>query len=598
MKILPTAFKYLKRYPLPSAAILSLSIAAASFEGAGFGMLIPLVQSMVSAGSGMSVKIPLAGDLTRFLPANQAQRISFLLLSLFFILALKNVFVYFFHVSVSKLKYRFVRDLKVGLLNNVIEYDLKFFDSFKTGHFMAAINRETARMGEFMGQALNLAALSVRIAAYAVLLFLISWKTSLVVFALAAVILSPLELMMKKLEALGARISQAAAEGNFRLSEIINGIRLIKGSGREELEKKAFQAATEEVFRSTCTSGKYMAVFGPLSETSIFGLIVLISLFLINVKKMDIGNVFPFIATYLFVFSKTLSQLNLFNSHRSQAVNNLAAFERYERFYDKKDKKTIKSGDKIIDKFNEAIEFNNVSFSYVCDRPVLTDIRLRIPRGKITAFVGISGVGKSTLVNLIMRFYDVDSGSITIDGINLKALNLNGWRKKIGFVSQDIFIFNMSVKDNISYGHAGIEDRKIIEAAEAAGAHDFTMNMPDGYDTVLGERGVRLSGGQKQRISIARAIIHDPEILILDEATSSLDTETEKMIKSAVERLAKGRTVIAIAHRLSTVVDADNIIVLDKGKIAEDGTHQELITKNGLYKRLYEAQFNMQALKL
>ena len=239
----------------------------------------------------------------------------------------------------------------------------------------------------------------------------------------------------------------------------------------------------------------------------------------------------------------------------------------------------------------EEISFNNVSFAYTKGRNVLDDINLKARAGEIAAIVGTSGVGKTTLVNLIPRFYDCLSGSITIDGKDIKEVTIKSLRTQIGVVTQEVILFNDTVANNISYGNANISEEEVTQAAKAANAHSFIINLPNGYDTVVGDRGALLSGGERQRITIARAVLKDPAILILDEATSSLDSESEEMIQEAINNLMKDRTVFVIAHRLSTIKHANKIIVLDKGKIVESGIHEELIKKGKVYKRLYEMQF-------
>lgn len=592
MELITVAYKYLKRYPVLTAIVLFSIIMASLFEGASFGMLIPLIQGMTNDGVDMLGNLPFSGYLRPFfLSYTQLTLVSFIFITLFLILLAKNIFVYLSSTLIAKLKLILIRDSRVNLMNNLLEYDIKYFDSIKTGHIISNINAETQRMGDFIFSVLQLFVLSGKVLVFILLLFSISWKISILIFALIAIVLVPIELILKRVKRLGSRLSQVLADYNYKLIELLGGVRLIKICATEDFEKQDFKSYADKIYKTWFKSNKYGNLIIPLSEVFIFGLIVLFFTISINVMKIDFKNTFAFIATYLLVLARMLTQLNNLNGMRSDALSGLAAFGSYEALCDKRGKKTIFTGDRIIDNFSDSIEFKNVSFFYLPGREVLDNINIKIPKGKMTAVVGASGVGKSTMVNLIPRFYEVSSGEILIDGINLKDFKLGEWRRKIGFVSQDIFIFNASVKANISYGHDRLPEEKIVYAARAANAHDFIMNLPEKYDTILGERGIKLSGGEKQRISISRAIIHNPEILILDEATSSLDTETERLIREAVERLTRGRTVIAIAHRLSTILHADKIIVLDEGRVVEEGRHEDLLRKNSLYKRLYDAQF-------
>lgn len=594
MKLLSIAARYLKKYPALSWGILFSVIITSFFEGASFGMLIPLMQSMMTSSPAFLKKIAILGHLG-FSSLSQPETISLIFGLMFLVVVIKNAFLYLTNILIAKLRFGIIRDLRTGLMDNLLGYDLGFFDKVRAGHIFGNINTETERMGNFMLAVLQFLSLLGRVVIFIAILFLMSLKISVIIFLLIASVLMPIELIMRKLKRISARTSDAIADYNYKLTELINGIRLIKASGTEEMEARSFRSKINNICHFHYLSNKYIYAIIPLSEVFIFGLIVMFFIIFINAAKIDFADSFPFIATYLLVLVKMLTQLNALNSLRSQAMSNLAAFTNYEKMYDKKDKMAIMGGDKEVINFSGSIKFKGVRFSYINGRNILDNIDIEIPQGKITAFIGASGAGKSTLVNLILRFYDIESGEISVDEIHLKELELKKWRKKIGFVSQDVFLFNASVKENISYGYEGLADENIIKAAMAANAHNFIMELPDKYDTVLGERGLKLSGGQRQRISIARAIIHNPEILILDEATSSLDTETEKLINEAIGRLTKDRTVIAIAHRFSTILHADNIIVLNEGRVIEMGNHADLLAKKGLYKKLYDAQAYSQA---
>jgi len=591
MTLLGAAVKYLKRYSATAWFVMATIILQSLFEGVSFGMLIPVIQRMTTDQGSVFAKIPVVKDHWAGV-LKPMDELLMLFIVMFIFIVLKNIFVYISNLYTTKLRLMVVRDLGVRIMDNVLGYDMKYVDTVRSGHIIGAVNVETLRVGELVQAMLQFITYAAKITAYVAVLFLISWQSSIAVFILMAIVFIPLEVLMRAIKRLGASISRAISDSNHYLHEILGGFRLIRMFGTEDAERKRFGAAQQAVYSSSYNGAKSINLIVPLSEVLILGLVIVLFAAVTRAVTVSVEGLFPLLATYLVVLTKMLTQLNSMNGVRSKALNNLAAVSVCEEMCVPEGKKAIKDGTRDIAKFSDMICFQKVLFCYRPGIYVLKDIDLVIPKGKTLALVGESGAGKSTLVNLITRLYDFTEGEITVDGIPLKDLKMRAWRNKIGFVSQDTFIFNASVRANIAYGSVSASAEDVTAASRAANAHEFITELPQGYDTVLGERGVTLSGGQKQRLSIARAILHNPEILIMDEATSSLDTETEKLITQAIARLTEGRTVIAIAHRLSTILHADSIVVLQKGSVAEQGTHAELIGRGMIYKRLYDTQFS------
>jgi ABC-type multidrug transport system fused ATPase/permease subunit len=593
MKIIIVAFKYLKQYPALAAMALGSMIAASFFEGISFGMLVPLIQSMISTESG---SVSALVFIQRLVPVNIASSpnmaITTIFIGLFMILCLKNSFLYISSMLIARLRLTVTRDLSVNLMDRLIRYDISYFDQAKTGHLLTHIDAETNRIGTFILNVLNFISLAIRVAAYVCVLIVISWQASAILFILVIIVLLPLELVMKRLAVLSEKLSQALAGFNFKMLEILQGIRLIKERGTEKQESANFRAVAEEMYQCHYSVNRYTSMLVPLSETVIVGLITVLFVGLLRYSQVNTAASFPFVAAYMAILTKALTQLNQMNTTRSTALANVAALTNYEKMYDERGKKTIMSCGIEVRALSGSIDFEGVSFCYEPGKPVFSGISFVIPYGKVLAIVGPSGAGKTTLVNLIMRFYDPVEGRILADGIELKQLDVIAWRRRIGFVSQNLFLFNASVKQNIAYGVAGATDEQILTAATIAHADEFIQKLPQKYDTIIGERGVQLSGGQRQRLSIARAVVENPEILILDEATSSLDSETELCIKDALDAVMANRTVIAIAHRLATINRADKIIVMDNGAIVAQGAHAELIKSSALYRKLYNTQFD------
>jgi subfamily B ATP-binding cassette protein MsbA len=380
------------------------------------------------------------------------------------------------------------------------------------------------------------------------------------------------------------------------LHETITGNRIVKAFNTENWEMSRFRNAARRLFRANLRSVAASAISSPLMD--IFGMIGVALLLLFGREQIKDGRMTPgiFVAFITAVFSlyNPVRKFALFNNNFQQA---LGASEEIFKFMDVDDDVKEKPRAKILPRFTSNVRFENVDFAYPVEgngdanRDALRNITLEVRRGEVLAIVGSSGAGKSTLVHLIPRFFDVTAGRLLIDGIDVRDVTLASLREQVGIVTQDTVLFNDTVRNNIAYGQPHVPMKEVEAAARAALAHDFILGLPAGYDTVIGERGVRLSGGERQRLAIARALLKNAPVLILDEATSALDSESEALVQSALHNLMSGRTVFVIAHRLSTVRRADRIVVIENGSIAEIGAHEDLMKELGTYRRLYELQF-------
>ncbi len=423
--------------------------------------------------------------------------------------------------------------------------------------------------------------------------FFISWKLTLISMVTVPISVLLIIYLGKKLKKYSIRVQEKLGEFTSVISENIYGGKIIRAFGMEDFEKKRFEFKLKDYFRSLMKSAVYNDMTRPLTEI----VSVALGVFIIWYAGREIfsgSSLAPeeFIGFLLIIF-QLMAPIKDFSSVSNRIQESYASAIRIFEIIDAKPDIYDKPGAKDKTVFESDIEFKNVSFTYnTAERMILDDINFKISKNENIAIVGLSGAGKSTMVDLLPRFYDATSGEIQIDGENIKDIKLKSLRNLFGIVTQEIILFNDTIKNNIAFGQENIPLDEIIKAAKNANAHDFIKQTENGYDTVIGERGIRLSGGQKQRIAIARALLKNAPIMILDEATSSLDTESEQLIQEAIERLMQNRTSIVIAHRLSTIKDADRIVVIDDGRIANVGTHDELLNdETSIYKKLYEMQF-------
>ncbi|MGK7346417.1 MAG: lipid A export permease/ATP-binding protein MsbA [Candidatus Nitrospinota bacterium M3_3B_026] len=485
-----------------------------------------------------------------------------------------------------------VRDIRDDLYTRLQRLSLRFYSTRKTGALMSRITNDVNQIQDAVSIVVyDLLRESLTMLALLGVVFYRDWK-----LALAAVFVLPfsgilITRMGRLLRGVSRRSQEAMAELNSMLSETFTGIRVVQAFGMEGYEIERFKKKNQDYVDTIKQAIKINELSSPLLEfIGAFGMAAIIWYGGARViaGETTVGSFFSFL-TALFMLYTPIAKLSRANNKIQQAM---AAAERIFSLLDTRSEIVEKKDAAELAPLRDRIEFSSVSFSYEPGKPVLEDINLTTRKGEIAALVGPSGAGKSTLVNLIPRFFDVTGGAILFDGVDIRDVKVDSLRRQIGIVTQDVFLFHDTIAANIAYGRADAKMDEIEKAARDAYAHDFIMETPGGYNTVIGDRGLRLSGGQRQRLSIARAIMKDPAVMILDEATSALDTESEKIVQKALMNLMKGRATFVIAHRLSTILTADIIVVMDKGRIVETGSHGELMKMNGFYKRLFELQFS------
>ena len=488
-----------------------------------------------------------------------------------------------------------VTDLRDELYNDILRRSAAFFSRHSTGKLVSTIVSDVERV-QF--------ALSSVLAEFLQQLFILIFTVVVVIllggrFAWILGLFVPVIIYLGS--KIGRRVRHTTRRGQDKLADIqnilhetITGNRIVKAFGMEKWESERFKGAGRRLFRANLRSVAAAAVSSPVMD--ILGSIAIALLLLLGRERIkahlfSTGTFFAFIVA-VFKLYDPIRKFALFNNNFQQA---LGASSEIFRFMASADEVTEKPGAKVLPRFRKSIVFENVTFSYNSDDPetrdILREINLEVSTGEVLAIVGSSGAGKSTLVHLIPRFFDVNSGRLLIDGEDVRDVTLASLRSQIGIVTQETVLFNDTVRNNIAYGQPRVAQDAVVLAAQAALAHDFIQDLPEGYDTVIGERGVRLSGGERQRIAIARALLKNAPILILDEATSALDSESEALVQSALQNLMAGRTVLVIAHRLSTGRRADRIVVLENGAISDMGTHEALMQRLGTYRRLYDLQF-------
>jgi subfamily B ATP-binding cassette protein MsbA len=488
-----------------------------------------------------------------------------------------------------------IRDIRLNLYRHFHKLSLGYFTEEKKGILISRIINDVQIIRDSMIAVINsLFRDPPSIIIYTIVLFIFNWQLTILIFAMLPIIALILARIGQSLRRRSIRSQERIATTTSILDETFGAMRIVKAFGMEEYEVNRFRESERSYFNLIISLVRRRGLASPITEViGVFAVTTILyfigSQIITGQSDMTPGAFFVYLGIFFQMMPslKTLGQaLNQVQEGRAAAERVFNVLDTEPKIFDAPDAVELKS-------FNESIQYKDVNFKYEKSDLILKNINLEIKKGEILAIVGPSGSGKSSLVDLIPRFYDVESGAVLIDGTDVRKIKIKSLRELVGIVTQETILFNDTIRNNIAYGIKNPPMDKIIEAAQAANAHNFISEIENGYDTLIGDRGIKLSGGERQRLSIARALLKNPPILILDEATSSLDTESEILVQQAIERLMKGRTSIVIAHRLSTVQNADMIIVLNEGKIVERGSHNELLKLNGLYSKLYNMQFNL-----
>jgi subfamily B ATP-binding cassette protein MsbA len=589
---------FLRPHAWRMAAAMASNMAGAVVDAFAFTLLIPFLNALFRQPQLVPESLGWIADLQRRMigamldpeaPMDSLRAVIFLILAL--VLA-KNVLLWLGGQLGAGLQEFVTRDLRDGVFRHLQRLPLSYFQRTKTGQIMSTVLADTEQtrlvITELVTRTLQNGTMII---ANIAILLKISPRLTFIALVIAPLLTLAMQPILRKLRRGHRRLRGEYGEITSVVQEVISGVRLVKSFRGEPYEDARFRSANDSFANGAARITRISFLSSPLTE--LIGTTIAVLILWIGAQQvltqgtMDGAQLIVF----MIIVMRLLPPLKQFSQMPTTAQQSLAAAERLFAVLDLETEAARDRGTRVVDGLRDGIEFERVTFAYE-QEPVLRDVSFRARRGDIVALVGPSGAGKSTLVDLIPRFYEPTSGRITLDGVDTRDIRLDSLRALTGVVSQDTVLFNDSVIRNIAYGAAGSKSREdVIRAAKDANAHEFILELPHGYETMLGERGTRLSGGQRQRLAIARALLSDPPILILDEATSALDTESERLVQEAIGRLIEGRTVFVIAHRLSTVAHASQILVLDRGVVVERGTHDELLGRHGVYHRLHSLQF-------
>lgn len=585
--------RFAKPYPVLILITILLGFSGALFNGVSTALIVPVILKIV----GQEVNLQGAPGILQLIisPFDQVPenyRIGVMAGAILGVIALKNLANYISLLTSSSLSRKITADMREAGIRMLLKVDIDYYAKMKVGDLINRLGVEIGRASTIIGNLVKLITLSITILVFVSFLLSISWQLTIASTALIYLVTLVSQYFVNRSNKLGKQLSELSKGYSIAVLEVLNGIRLVKATGNEKREyeriKKLIRSREKADFEDQVNS----QAIPPISEVMGIASLLMI-VFLSRILFVEqVAAVSTVLLTYLLILLRLLPLVSQFNSLRSTFASITASLDIVGQFLGLDDKSCMVNGKLKYKKLQQGVHFKNVSFTYPNqERQVLKDVDLYLPSGTTLALVGGSGTGKSTLADLLPRFYDPTSGCITFDGIDLREFDLVSVRKNMGIVSQDTFLFNDSVRNNIAYPKPEATEEEIITAAKLANAYEFISKLPQQFDTVIGDRGVMLSGGQKQRLAIARALLQNPEILILDEATSALDTVSERLVQSALDELSRDRTTLVIAHRLSTVRKADQIAVLDQGRVVEVGKHEELLQKGGYYSHLYSIQF-------
>ena len=583
-----------KHFRWIACVALASTLLGAFFEGATVGLIASFLQGLTNPNEPpIQTGIEWFDSVFLATKASAAARIYRLSALILIAVWIRSGLTYLgqFYSKLSEL--HLANCIRKSIFEQLQSLSLSYYSTSRSGDLINTITREVGQLKQAFSVVAAFITRGTTLLAYVVSMFWLSWQLTL-----AAVML--FTLLSVGLSTLIARVREASfavPKANGRLTaiavEFINGIRTVKASATEDFERRRFYRANVEAMETDANVLSIASAIKPLAEgvsTTILIAMVIVAFNLFIARgELQAAS----LLTFMFVLFRMMPLVSQVNQSRENFSRFQGSLSNIQELLRRDDKVYLKNGKRSFSGLQRSIDFVAVDFGYNHQELVLRDITLSIGKGQTTALVGASGAGKTTLVDLIPRFYEPTRGQILIDGVDLRELEIHSLRRGMGIVSQDTFIFNTSVRENIAYGMENVDEEVIKEAAWLANAWEFIQELPEGLDTLLGDRGVRLSGGQRQRIAIARALLRDPEILVLDEATSALDSVTERLIQESLEKLSQGRTVIAIAHRLSTIIRADKVVVLEQGRIVEQGSYQELLERRGKLWKYHQMQHEL-----